>query len=128
MHYIATAKGQSEIRYSIFCILYHTQITHITIEALLYIYIKYFSNFCVEDPNILSDHCVVKFMSAFCVSYEKVEESVSNCTYNMTQDTCVTHECNGRYVWDNNKIGDFLVKLQSEEVKQQLYVLNNNIQ
>ena len=46
----------------------------------------------------------------------------------MTQDTCVTHECNGRYVWDNNKIGDFLVKLQSEDVKQQLYVLNNNIQ
>ena len=36
IHYIATAKGQSEIRYSIFGILYHTQITQITIEALLY--------------------------------------------------------------------------------------------
>ena len=29
---------------------------------------KYFSNFCVEDPNILSDHCAVKFMLTFCVS------------------------------------------------------------
>ena len=89
---------------------------------------KYFSSFCVEDPNILSDHCVVKFMLTFCVSCKKVEESVSSCTYNMTQETCVTHECNGRYVWDNNKIGDFLIKLQSEDMKQQLYVLNNIIQ
>ena len=45
----------------------------------------------------------------------------------MTQDTCVTHECNGRYVWDNNKIGDFLIKLQSEDVKQQICVLNSTI-
>ena len=66
-------------------------------------------------------------MLTFCVSCEKVEESVSSCTYNMTQGTYVTHEYNGRYVWDNNKIGDFLIKLQSEDVKQQLYVLNNNI-
>ena len=34
---------------------------------------KYFSNFCVEDPNILSDHCAVKFMLTFCVSCKKVE-------------------------------------------------------
>ena len=66
-------------------------------------------------------------MFTFCVSCKKVEESVSSCTYNMTQDTCVTHECNGRYVWDNNKIGDFLNKLQYEDVKQQVYVLNNTI-
>ena len=59
----------------------------------------------------------------------KVEESVStcSCTYNMIQDTCVTHECNGRYVWDNDKIGDILIKLQSKGVKQQICVLNNTI-
>ena len=70
---------------------------------------------------------MVKFILTFCVSCKKVEESVSSCTYNMTQDTCVTHESNCRYVWDNNKTGDFLIKLQSEDVKQQLYVLNDNI-
>ena len=80
---------------------------------------KYFSNFCVEDPNILYDHCVIWILT-FCVSCKKVEESVGSCTYYMTQDTCVTHECNGRYVRDNDKIGAFLIKLQSEDVKQQL--------
>ena len=88
---------------------------------------KYFSIFCVEDPKFLSDQCAVTFMLTFCVSCKKVEESVSSCTCNMTQDTCVTHECNGRYVWDNNKIGDFLIKLQSEDVKQQICVLNSTI-
>ena len=76
----------------------------------------------------ISDHCLVKFMLTFCVSYKKVEETVSSCTFNMTQDTCVTHKCNGRYVWDDNTIGDILIKLRSGDVKQQLYVLNNNIE
>ena len=78
---------------------------------------KYFSNLCVEYPNMLFDHCVVKFMLTCCVSCKKVEESVSSCTYNMTQDTCVIHESNCRYVWDNNKPYDFMIKLQSEDVK-----------
>ena len=40
--------------------------------------LEYFSNFCIEDPNILSDHCVLNFVLDFELPRCDINESASN--------------------------------------------------
>ena len=81
---------------------------------------KYFSNFCVNDPNILSDHCVLNFV----MNFELLDyDSASN----TMESENGTQFCNGKYVRDNDKANIFLNNLQSEGVKQQLNNITDSI-
>ena len=80
-------------------------------------FLKHFSNFYVNDPNIMSDHCLLNFELNFKVLETHISASVSENDKNESQF------CNGKYVWVNDKTDVFLNELQSESIKQQL----NNI-
>lgn len=81
---------------------------------------RYFSNFCVEDPNILSDHCVVKFALNFVMSYNDTNESVESQEGCDFEESDNPHVCKGKYMWDNDKADEFVNKLQSADVQYQL--------
>ena len=63
---------------------------------------KYFSNFCVNDPNILSDHCVLNFV----MNFELLDYDSASNTVEGENDT---QFCNGKYVWDNDRQISFLI-------------------
>ena len=81
---------------------------------------KYFSNFCVNDQNILSYHCVLNFVMNFeLLDYDSASNTVEG--ENGTQF------CNGKYERDNDKANIFLNNLQSEGVNQQLNNITDSI-
>ena len=81
---------------------------------------KYLSNFCVNDPDILSDHCVLNFV----MNFELLDYDSASNTVEGENDIQL---CNGKYAWDNDKANIFLNNLQSEGVKQQLNNITDSI-
>ena len=72
--------------------------------------------FEVSDPNILSDHCMVKFSV---ISHD----SISN-------DDCMNNFgsfCNFKYVWKDNEVDSYQNALQSNNVQGVLNDLKSNI-
>ena len=84
---------------------------------------EYFSDFCVEDPNILSDHCVLNFVLDFELPQCDINEPVSN----TAEGEVDPHWSRGKYERDNNKANIFLNNLQSESVHQQLNSINESL-
>ena len=84
---------------------------------------EYFSNFCVEDPNILSDHCMLNFVLDFELPQCDINEPASN----TTEGEDDPHWCRGKYVLENNKANIFLNSLKSESVHQQLNSINKSL-
>lgn len=84
---------------------------------------KYFSSFRVEDPNILSDHCMVNFMLCFDMSKLEFDESDSN----IDEEDIISYPCKGKYIWDSNMADVFLDNLQSENIQEQLTTINDRI-
>ena len=84
---------------------------------------EYFSNFCVEDPNILPDHCVLNFV----LDFELPQCDINQPASNTAEAEVDPHWCRGKYVWDNNKANIFLNNLQSESVHQQLNRINESL-
>ena len=84
-------------------------------------FLKHFSNFYVNDPNIMSDHCLLNFELNFKVLENDISASVRETGRNESQF------CNGKYVWVNDKADVFLNELLSESIKQQLNNISDSI-
>lgn len=72
------------------------------------------SEFEVQDPNILSDHCLINFSFAF-----KSQQASSE-----------TEQCEqvlGKYVWNNDFKNEYINRLSSSEVTDKLRALNSKI-
>ena len=78
---------------------------------------KYFTNFCVKDPNIMSDHCELNFSMQF--KCHKINEQESE---KLPKSTC-----KGKYVWNNERVNVFIENLQSESVCEQLNLMDENL-
>ena len=76
---------------------------------------NFIKEFEVQDPNILSDHCLIKF------SFEFLKQSSSD----------IEHEnyerVSSKYVWCNEKRDEFVHLLSQASVSEKLSTLNSNI-
>ena len=75
---------------------------------------NFVSEFEVQDPNILSDHCLINFSFAF-----KSQQASSQ-----------TEQCEqvlGKYIWNNDFENEYIDRLQSSEVTDKLRVLTSKI-
>ena len=74
---------------------------------------NFVSEFEVQGPNILSDHCLINF------SFEFKQQEVSQADK--------FEEVSGRYVWNNDFKNEYTEQLQSTEVTDKLNLLNSKI-
>ena len=73
--------------------------------------------FCVGDPNILSDHCIIDFSFTFdkpCMRNNVIDTGNTNC-----QDTV-----DSKYVWKNENTQVFHEKLSSDDIIAKLMCFN----
>ncbi|KAL4240483.1 hypothetical protein ACF0H5_001275 [Mactra antiquata] len=73
--------------------------------------------FNINDPNILSDHCLISFAYIF----YKIEE----CNLQIDKNNYEFVNC--KYVWDSNKKHDFIERLSSNEIVNSLNLLSTDI-
>ena len=89
------------------------------------------SHFCVHDPNILSDHCLIEFTVSFNSSIENVskmcveEETVDLIGQESSTQTNDTITC--KYVWDSEKKESYLEKLDTSECKRKMIDLVDSL-
>lgn len=72
--------------------------------------------FKVNDPNILSDHCMIDFTFKFqkpCANIAQQNKIYDNITYN--------------YAWDYNKFSDFQNRLSSGNTLERLKTFSCNV-
>ena len=73
---------------------------------------KFFTKFCVNCANILSDHCELNFAMDFNMSCCDMHEQEG--------EDCSNIKCKGKYVWDKDKTNVFLENVQSANIAEQL--------
>ena len=81
--------------------------------------LSYIDKFVVGEPNIMSDHCLVSFSLNFCTKNINTTDSDKNNSANEH----VKH----KYVWDRDKLPQFNCELNSQDVQEQLFCLNEKI-
>lgn len=79
-------------------------------------FFPYFNNFEVDDPNILSDHCMIHF-SFF------LNENDSSVVGNTSSDDALKY----KYVWNSNELETYQSVLQSNEIQSALNNLQSQI-
>ena len=80
---------------------------------------KYFTKFCVNSTNIMSDHCELNFALDFKMSCYDIHEQ--------EDEDCSSIKCQGKYVWDNDKTNVFLENVESDNVVEQLNSIAENL-
>lgn len=75
--------------------------------------------FEVEDPNIMSDHCMIDFMFTF---------DIDNCNQTVRQNIQTSEDnINFKYVWNKSEKNNYVDSLFSTHIQSELHVLNNAI-
>ena len=76
---------------------------------------RFIKDFEVQEPNILSDHCLINFSFEFGSQPKSTQKSEEN--------ELIT----GKYVWKNDLKNDFLDSLGNQATSEKLAVLNDKI-
>ena len=69
----------------------------------------------VDDPNIVSDHCIVQF--SLLVSKNHIDAESAQ------QGNPLTY----KYIWDNSQLEAYKIALESDEIKESFIELQSNI-
>ena len=78
---------------------------------------QHVGTFKVNDPNIMSDHCMVDFSLNFNIrNFDQGDEGYSSNSY-----------INSKYVWNKSDKDVYINSLLSEHIQNDLHVLNESI-
>jgi hypothetical protein len=80
------------------------------------VFFDYFTNFSVEEPNILSDHSAILF-----------ELGTNDFNSDTQEEREITHEIKNKFVWDSNKVDNYKQALQDEDFLCELDILSNSL-
>ena len=82
--------------------------------------LNYFDSFTVNDPNILSDHCLI--------SFRLQNEGPNSCNDTRSSSTNMNEtELGHKYTWDNCKSNEFKDTINSLEIRNKISNIEQNL-